>query len=89
MIFKQLFDQETSTYTYLLADIDTREAVIIDPVIDNVDRDLKLINELGLKLRYVLDTHIHADHITGSGALREATGAQTAVSAAVTSPPGE
>jgi sulfur dioxygenase len=83
MIFKQLFDQETWTYSYLLADIDTREAVIIDPVIENVDRDLKLINELGLKLRYVLDTHIHADHITGSGALREATGAQTAVSAAV------
>jgi len=82
MIFKQLFDQETWTYTYLLADPDTRDAVIIDPVAEKVERDLKLIKELGLKLRYVLDTHVHADHITGSGALREVTGAETVVSAA-------
>jgi hypothetical protein len=86
MIFKQLFDQETSTYTYLLADSDTREAVIIDPVAEKVERDLKLIDELGLNLRYVLDTHVHADHVTGSGASREATGAETAVSAAACVP---
>lgn len=74
MIFRQLFDPETSTYTYLLADEDTREAVIIDPVIEQVERDLTLIDELGLRLVYVLDTHVHADHVTASGALRERTG---------------
>ena len=80
LIFHQLFDLETSTYTYLLADKETKEAVIIDAVIEKVDRDLKLIDELGLKLKYVLDTHIHADHITGAGEIRKRTGAQTAVS---------
>ena len=81
MLLKQLFDQETSTYTYLLADEESREALIIDPVIERVDRDLKLIDELGLHLLYTIDTHLHADHITGSGELRKRTGAITGVSA--------
>lgn len=80
MIFRQLFDPETSTYTYLLADAETHEAVIIDSVIEQVERDLKLIQELGLKLKAALDTHVHADHVTGAGTLRERTGCQTAVS---------
>ncbi len=71
MIFHQLFEQESSTYTYLLADEKTREAVLIDPVIETIDRDLKLVEELDLKLTYVLDTHVHADHVTGAGTIRE------------------
>lgn len=82
MIFHQLFEKETSTYTYLLADPQTREAIIIDPVIETVDRDVKLIEELGLKLTYIFDTHVHADHITASGELRKRTGAKVAVSSA-------
>ncbi|MFB2836094.1 MBL fold metallo-hydrolase [Floridanema evergladense] len=74
MLFRQLFDKETSTYTYLIADEKTKEAALVDPVIEQVDRDLKLIQELGLTLRYCLETHIHADHITGTGKLREITG---------------
>jgi len=81
MLFKQLFDSSTWTYTYLLADPDTREAIIIDPVVENVDRDVQLLNELGLGLVHVLDTHVHADHITGSGELRRKTGALSGVSA--------
>jgi len=81
MLLKQLFDQDTWTYTYLLADVDRREAIIIDPVIERIDRDLMLIDELGLKLNYTLDTHVHADHVTGSGEIRRRTGAQSAVSA--------
>ena len=80
-IFYQLFEAETSTYTYLIADQLTKEAAIIDPVLETVDRDLKLVDELGLTLKYVLDTHIHADHITGAGTLRQKTKAQTGVSA--------
>lgn len=76
MLFRQLFDQDTWTYTYLVADPATKEAALIDPVLDQVERDLKLINELGLTLRYCLETHIHADHITGTGKLRELTGCQ-------------
>jgi glyoxylase-like metal-dependent hydrolase (beta-lactamase superfamily II)/rhodanese-related sulfurtransferase len=82
MIFKQLFDQDTWTFTYLLADSVTREAIIIDPVVEKVERDLKLIDELGLDLIYSFDTHVHADHVTGSGLLRERAGAQTVVSEA-------
>ena len=81
MIFKQLFDKESSTYTYLLADSVTREAVIIDSVLENVDRDLKWIRELDLKLLYICETHVHADHITGADRLRKVTGAQTVVAA--------
>lgn len=88
IIFHQLFDEKTWTYTYILADFETKEAVIIDPVLDHVDRDLQLLSELVLTLRYILDTHIHADHITGSGRLREKTGAKIALGtwAAVANP---
>lgn len=84
LIFQQLFDIESSTFTYLLADQGTREAVMIDPVLDKVDRDLQLIKELDLKLLYILETHVHADHITGAGKIADATGAQIAVSANAT-----
>lgn len=74
MLFRQLHDSESSTYTYLLADLELKEAILIDPVLEQVERDLKLLKELGLDLRYCLETHIHADHITGTGKLRELTG---------------
>ncbi len=80
LIFHQLFEPETSTYTYLLADPLTREAVLIDPVLETVERDLKLIEEEGLRLLYILDTHVHADHITGADQIRRRTGAKTGVS---------
>jgi glyoxylase-like metal-dependent hydrolase (beta-lactamase superfamily II)/rhodanese-related sulfurtransferase len=80
MIFHQLFEKESSSYTYLLADPLTREAIIIDPVLETVDRDLKLIQELDLNLLYILETHIHADHITGSSEIKKRTGAKSAVS---------
>jgi glyoxylase-like metal-dependent hydrolase (beta-lactamase superfamily II) len=79
-IFYQLFDSETFTYTYLIADPKTKEAAIIDPVIDHVERDLKLVSELNLKLKYIFDTHVHADHITGAGEIRSRTGAKSALS---------
>jgi sulfur dioxygenase len=78
MIFRQWFDAESSTYTYLLADEASRQAVLIDAVREQVERDLTQLRELGLTLVYVLDTHTHADHVTGAGALRDQTGAQTA-----------
>ena len=81
LIFYQLFEKESSTYTYLLGDPLTKDAIIIDPVLEMVDRDLKLIEELGLKLKFILETHVHADHITGSGQIRKKTGAQIALSA--------
>ncbi|KAL4228753.1 Ethylmalonic encephalopathy 1 [Mactra antiquata] len=70
-IFRQLLEYKSFTYTYLLADIDSGEAVLIDPVIETVDRDVKLINDMGLKLLYGVNTHVHADHITGTGKLKE------------------
>src|SRR5262244_2756458 len=73
MIFRQLFDQVSGTYSYLLASRRGGEALIIDPVIEKVDRYLQLIKELDLKLVKALDTHMHADHITGLGALRDRT----------------
>ncbi len=82
IIFQQLFEAESSTYTYIIADKKTKEAAIIDPVLETVDRDVKLINELGLRVIYALDTHIHADHITGAGELRKRLGLKTAVSQA-------
>jgi sulfur dioxygenase len=72
MKIRQLFDPESSTYSYLVWDADTREAALIDPVQEQVNRDIQLVRELGLKLRYTLETHVHADHITGSGILRQA-----------------
>lgn len=81
LIFRQMFDKESWTYTYLLADADTKEAVIIDPVIDQVERDIKMIEQNGLELLYALNTHVHADHITGSGILkRRLPGAVSAIS---------
>jgi sulfur dioxygenase len=77
LIFRGLFDRETWTYSYIIADPKTQEALIIDPVRNQVDRDLRILTELNLTLRYVFDTHIHADHITGSGILKERTGAKT------------
>jgi glyoxylase-like metal-dependent hydrolase (beta-lactamase superfamily II) len=73
MIFRQIFDSVSSTYTYLIASRRGGEALIIDPVLDKVDRYLRLLAELDLKLIKALDTHIHADHITGLGALRDRT----------------
>ncbi len=76
MLFRQLFDQETWTYTYLIADLVTGEAALVDPVIEQVERDYKLLNELGLSLKFCLETHVHADHVTGTGKLRELTGCE-------------
>ena len=77
MIFKQVFDTKTSTYTYLIASAKGREAVIIDPVIDNVDDYIQLLKDLNLKLVKVIDTHIHADHVTGASKLKQATNCTT------------
>ena len=79
MIFRQLFDTESSTYTYLLGDEATREAALVDPVLPQLERDLKILEELQLKLVYVLETHVHADHITSAGKLREVTGCKGVV----------
>jgi sulfur dioxygenase len=76
MLFRQLFDPESSTYTYLIADPVLKEAILADPVLENVERDRKLLQELGLTLRYCLETHVHADHITGTAKLRADTGCQ-------------
>ena len=74
MLFRQLFDRESCTYTYLIGDPATGDAALIDPVLEQVERDLRLLQELGLTLRYSCETHVHADHITGSGVLRNQTG---------------
>ena len=79
MLFRQLFDSESSTYTYLLADLELKEAILVDPVLEQVERDRKLLQELELSLSYCLETHIHADHITGADKLRELTGCLTMV----------
>jgi uncharacterized NAD(P)/FAD-binding protein YdhS/glyoxylase-like metal-dependent hydrolase (beta-lactamase superfamily II) len=79
LLFRQFFDPQTSTYTYLVADQQTGDAVLVDPVLEQVDRDLQSLDELGLKLRYCLETHLHADHITGAGKLRQQTGCQVIV----------
>jgi len=79
MIFRQLFDPVSSTYTYLLAERRGGEALIIDPVLERVDRYLQLVRELDLQLVLAVDTHIHADHVTGLGRLRGATQCATAM----------
>jgi len=71
LLFRQLFDRESCTYTYLLADKVSKDAVLIDPVIELSERDASLVKELGLKLKYVMNTHVHADHITGTGRLKK------------------
>ena len=73
MIFKQVFDKKSSTYTYLIASSKGREALIIDPVLENVEQYIHLLKELDLKLAKVIDTHIHADHITGASELKKKT----------------
>ncbi|MBU2097438.1 MAG: MBL fold metallo-hydrolase [Gammaproteobacteria bacterium] len=83
MIFRQLFDAVSSTYTYLLADESSSEALLIDPVFEQVPRDLALLQELGLTLKLVLDTHAHADHVTAAWVLKQKTGCQIALAAAV------
>ena len=77
MIFKQEFDTKTSTYTYIIASAKGREAVIIDPVLENVEDYISILKELDLKLVKVIDTHIHADHITGASKLKQVTSCTT------------
>lgn len=70
-IFRQLLEYKSFTYTYLLADPETKEAILIDPVLETVDRDVKLVGDMGLTLKYGVNTHVHADHITGTGKIKE------------------
>jgi glyoxylase-like metal-dependent hydrolase (beta-lactamase superfamily II) len=77
MLFHQLFDKSSSTYTYLIASAKGREALIIDPVLENIEQYIKLLNELDLKLVKVIDTHIHADHITAASKLKSKTNCTT------------
>jgi glyoxylase-like metal-dependent hydrolase (beta-lactamase superfamily II) len=78
MICRQLFEPESSTYTYLLGCPDTGAALLIDPVLETLERDLAVLRELGLRLAYTVDTHIHADHVTAACRLRQLTGSQLA-----------
>jgi sulfur dioxygenase len=80
LIFRQLFDPTSSTYTYLLADPASREAVLIDPVFDHARRDIALLRELDLHLVATLDTHVHADHVTGAWLLKQQCGSQIVLS---------
>jgi len=77
MLFHQIFDKNSSTYTYLIASAKGREALIIDPVLENIEQYIKLLNELDLKLVKVIDTHIHADHITAASKLKNKTNCTT------------
>jgi len=79
-VFRQLFDPESSTYTYLIGDPVSREAVLVDPVREQVERDLAEAASAGLRLAWIVETHVHADHVTGARALAQRTGARTAVS---------
>ena len=82
MLFRQLYDAVSSTYTYLLAAEDSREAIIIDPVFEQMHRDLALLRELDLTLKIVADTHAHADHVTAAWILKQKTGCRIALAAA-------
>jgi len=73
LIFRQLFEPNSSTYTYLVACTDTGKAALIDPVLETVERDMEILKELGLKLTYTIDTHIHADHLTSANKLKALT----------------
>lgn len=79
MIFKQLFDSDTSTYTYLLGCESSRKAILIDTVATQIDSYLALLKELNLMLIYTLETHVHADHVTAAGILREKAGSKSVV----------
>ncbi len=79
MIFRQLFEPVSSTYTYLLADPVTRDAVLVDPVVEEVETYVALLASLGLTLRYTLETHVHADHVTAGATLRDRLGSLTVV----------
>jgi glyoxylase-like metal-dependent hydrolase (beta-lactamase superfamily II) len=79
MQFRQLFEPQSSAYTYLIGCEESGEAALIDPVLETADRDLQLIGELGLTLKYTIETHIHADHVTGASRLREQTGCECAL----------
>ena len=81
LIFRQLFDLQSSTYTYLLGDWTSREAVLIDPVFEQARRDAALVNELGLRVLFTLETHVHADHVTGAWMLKRQLGSQIALAA--------
>ena len=81
MIFKQIFDKKSSTYTYLIASSKGREALIIDPVIENINEYISVLKELDLKLVKVIDTHIHADHVTGASKLKDITNCSTIMGA--------
>ncbi len=81
MFIRQLFDADTSTYTYLIADIGSNAAVLIDPVLGHEVRDMRVVRELGMTLTWVIETHIHADHITAASVLRDNTGCKVAVPA--------
>jgi len=83
MIFRQLFDAASSTYTYILADEQSRDAVVIDSVFEQVGRDLALLRELDLKLQCVVDTHCHADHVTGAWLMKQKTGCKIAAASAI------
>jgi glyoxylase-like metal-dependent hydrolase (beta-lactamase superfamily II)/rhodanese-related sulfurtransferase len=82
MVFRQLFDQQSSTYTYLLADASSRAALLIDPVFEQARRDAALVEELVLKLAWTLETHVHADHVTGAWLLKRRLGSRIAISKA-------
>lgn len=82
LIFRQLFDLQSSTYSYLLGDQDRHEAILIDPVFEQAGRDTALVKELGLQLVATIETHVHADHVTGAWLLRDRIGSKIAVSAA-------
>ncbi|HEY1287204.1 MAG TPA: rhodanese-like domain-containing protein [Burkholderiales bacterium] len=81
LVFRQLFDPQSATYTYLLADGASREALLVDPVFEQARRDAALIEELGLRLKWTLETHVHADHVTGAWLLRQKLGSKIAISA--------
>lgn len=86
MIFKQLFEADSSTFTYLLGCEETGQAILIDPVLDTVERDLQAINDLGMTLKATLETHVHADHLTGAKRLKKRTDCQIACPAMLSLP---
>ncbi|BET03145.1 Metallo-beta-lactamase superfamily [Nesidiocoris tenuis] len=78
--FRQLFDHESSTYTYLLGDLVSKECILIDPVLEQVERDKQAVHQTGLNLKFAINTHVHADHITGTGLLKKSTNCKSIIS---------